>query len=457
MIIKDLKRIYFLGIGGIGMSALARYFRSKGAEIHGYDKTSTLLTAELEKEGMMLHYEENPDLIPEGVDLVIHTPAVPTEHAEYRYFQARAIPVRKRAEVLGMITREMKTVAVAGTHGKTSISTMITHLLLSAGYPVNAFLGGISVNYGTNLHLDPEAQWVVTEADEYDRSFLQLFPDIAVISAMDADHLDIYGTKESMRDAFVAFTGQIRQGGLLVCHHSLKDEWGGRKDVISYGIGAGDVSARQVEVRNGRFRFTLRAGGEEFPGMEMGVPGRHNIENALAASAVALQLGLSPAQIAEALLTCRGVKRRFEIHLDLPQLKYVDDYAHHPEEIRACLEAVKELWPGMPVTAIFQPHLFTRTRDFAAGFSAALSVADELILLPVYPARELPLPGVDSGLILRGATLDRKHLVEKDDLSAKFSGFSKGVVVSMGAGDIDTLVGPLAALLNENARKEEGS
>lgn len=457
MIIKDLKRIYFLGIGGIGMSALARFFRARGAEIYGYDRTATALTAELEKEGMVLHYEEKPEMIPDHVDLVIYTPAVPSEHAEFRVFHERGTPVMKRAEVLGMITGEMNTIAVAGTHGKTSISTMITHILLSAGYPVNAFLGGISVNYGTNLHLDPLAGWVVTEADEYDRSFLRLFPNMAVVSAMDADHLDIYGTREAMRDAFLTFTGQIREGGLLICHHSLRGEWAGRNDVVSYGIEAGDVSAHQVEVRNGHFCFTLKAGNDEFPGIEMGVPGRHNIENALAASAVALRLGISPSQIAAALSAYRGVRRRFEIHIDHPQLKYVDDYAHHPEEIRACLEAVKELWPGMPLTAIFQPHLFTRTRDFAKGFCEALSVADELILLPVYPARELPLPGVDSGLIYRGLSLKRKHLLDKKDLPAWFTGFRKGILVSMGAGDIDTLVEPLSALLKKQIRKEERS
>lgn len=451
---KNIKNIYFIGIGGIGMSALARYFQSLGATVAGYDKTPTALTREMEAAGMHIHYTEDIAQIPESPDLVVYTPAIPAQHAELVHYRSTSIPVLKRSEVLGIITRSSYNICVAGTHGKTTISTMVGHILRHTGYGCNAFLGGIAVNYGTNFW-GSEKNVCVIEADEYDRSFLQLSPDVAVVTAMDADHLDIYGTAEAMEEAFIQFAGKIKPGGLLISNRKIKGEQrlrSGNKTTYGHEDTGADIYPYGITTENGSYRFSIHFPGYSIDNVVLNIGGMHNVENMVAAISAVKHLGLSNEQVREAAAAFRGVKRRFEYIIKTPELVMVDDYAHHPEELRALISGAKSLFPGKKIIAVFQPHLFTRTRDLAPGFAETLSLADEVVLLPIYPARELPIAGVSSDLILGQVTAGKKILVEKEALAGEIinsvrEAAGNAVVLMAGAGDIDLLVEPVKQAL----------
>jgi UDP-N-acetylmuramate--alanine ligase len=451
--LNNIKKIYFIGIGGIGMSALARYFRFHGKEVSGYDRTSTTLTRQLEAEGIAVHYEDDPALAPKDADLVVYTPAVPKDHRELTWFQQHEYPLYKRSDVLGMITASSFNICVAGTHGKTTVTTMIAHILRHSGYGCNAFLGGIAVNYNSNFWADRRNVCVV-EADEYDRSFLKLSPDIAVITAMDADHLDIYGTAEAVQQAFIEFTGRIKPGGILLSRIGLTHAAALKGDHhVTYGLTANaDVFASAIRIEDGNYWFTVQTADWKLERVILSMGGRHNVENATAAIAVAHHLGIPGDKIIDAVAAFRGVRRRFEYVVKEPGRVYIDDYAHHPEELRALITGARELFPGWKCTIIFQPHLFTRTRDFADGFAASLDLADEVFLLPIYPARELPIEGVTSEMIAGRVPDQKATVVDKKGILSIIDGMVTDgddleLLITAGAGDIDTLVEPIRQLL----------
>ncbi len=458
MKILDYKLYYFLGIGGIGMSALARYFEHYGKKVYGYDKTATALTAELEKEGIPCHYSEDVDLLkkilssykPEEV-LIVYTPAVPKDHAEYVYLTSNNYLIQKRSEVLGEITKQFKTIAIAGTHGKTTTTTLVTHLLKTAGINCYSFMGGISKNYGTNLLFgDPNDKdaYVVVEADEYDRSFLTLFPQIAVITSVDADHLDIYGNKDAMNESYLLFSKQVKKGGVLIVKKNVDNELKltDKRLIYSLNLNTG-YCAENVRVEHGEFHYDIKSEVEAVSGVTIGLPGLHNVENSIAAVAVAQNLGVKAEKIREALRSFQGVKRRFDYRVKKSNIVYVDDYAHHPEELKAAIGAAKQLYPDKKVTGIFQPHLFSRTRDFADGFAESLDLLDECILLDIYPAREKPIEGVTSQMLLDKMKSKQKHLVKKENLMEFLKNKPLEVLMTMGAGDIDKFVQPIEKLL----------
>jgi len=455
--LEDITRIYFIGIGGIGMSALARYFRFHGKKVSGYDKTETVLTKELMKEGISVHYQDRLDLAPKDADLVVYTPAIPASHQELAFYKANGYELAKRSEVLGIITNSSFNICVAGTHGKTTISTMIAHLLRHTGYGCNAFLGGISVNYNSNYWSDKRNVCVV-EADEYDRSFLRLSPDIAVISAMDPDHLDIYGTAEVMEEAFIEFSGRLKSGGKLLYKYGLKrstDLKGQTK--LSYSLDniSANAYASGLQNRDGGYVFDLVVDNWQLKQVELNMGGLHNVENTVVAVAVAHALGIEDLKIKEAVAAFRGVKRRFEYLVRNKNWVFVDDYAHHPEELRALISSAKKLFPGRRCMVIFQPHLFTRTRDLAEGFAESLDLADEVVLLPIYPARELPIEGVTSNIILDKMKNKAKQILEKDELlkevrEMKEKADKPMLLITAGAGDIDQLVEPIKNILDKS-------
>ena len=455
--LEDITRIYFIGIGGIGMSALARYFRFHGKKVSGYDKTETVLTKELMKEGISVHYQDRLDLAPKDADLVVYTPAIPASHQELAFYKANGYELAKRSEVLGIITNSSFNICVAGTHGKTTISTMIAHLLRHTGYGCNAFLGGISVNYNSNYWSDKRNVCVV-EADEYDRSFLRLSPDIAVISAMDPDHLDIYGTAEVMEEAFIEFSGRLKSGGKLLYRYGLKratDLKGQTK--LSYSLDniSANAYASGLQNRDGGYVFDLVVDNWQLKQVELNMGGLHNVENTVVAVAVAHALGIEDLKIKEAVAAFRGVKRRFEYLVRNKNWVFVDDYAHHPEELRALISSAKKLFPGRRCMVIFQPHLFTRTRDLAEGFAESLDLADEVVLLPIYPARELPIEGVTSNIILDKMKNKAKQILEKDELlkevrEMKEKADKPMLLITAGAGDIDQLVEPVKNILDKS-------
>ncbi|RZM06097.1 MAG: UDP-N-acetylmuramate--L-alanine ligase, partial [Pedobacter sp.] len=393
--IDHIREVYFIGIGGIGMSAIARFFHAKSVKVSGYDKTPTVLTRELEKAGIPIHYEEDLKLIPAEPDFIVYTPAVPGTHKELLHYQKQGKKVLKRSDVLQIISESSFNICVAGTHGKTTITTMIAHLLRDTGFGCNAFLGGISVNYQTNFWSNPRNVCVI-EADEYDRSFLKLSPDVAVITAMDADHLDIYGTPASVQDAFIDFSKRVKPGGLLVKNKKLErgaELNADRMQTYSLENQSSDAFATNLRMLNGSYEFDAHIKGNVIADVRLNMGGLHNIENVIAAISVASSLNIDPQLIRSAVANFRGVKRRFEYMLKNEQTVFIDDYAHHPEELRALLTGARGLFPGMKCTIIFQPHLFSRTRDFADEFAASLSLADEVLLLPIYPAREQPIAG----------------------------------------------------------------
>ena len=450
--------IYFLGIGGIGMSALARWFLKKGLNVSGYDRTATSLTSALQEEGMKIHFDDAVESIPQEVKnnkdktLVVFTPAIPKDHREHLFLKEEGFTIMKRSEVLGLISKDYVTVAVAGTHGKTTTSSMVAHLLKTANKNMVAFLGGITTNYDSNLVMNGEVSAdtiAVAEADEFDRSFLRLFPKIAIVTSADADHLDIYGDHESLITSFKDFVKQISEGGHLIIHESIAEKLAAdihhvKKDI--YSMSRGQFFAGSITAKSGFFEFDLQGFGK-VEHIRLGVPGFHNIENAVAASLAAWHCGVDLPTIKKGLESFAGVKRRFEFVIRHNRLVFVDDYAHHPAEIDAFLRSMKSMYPRKKLTVIFQPHLYSRTRDFADGFSKSLSLADEVLLMDIYPARELPIAGVDSDMVFKNITSPVKIRCGKNDLMEKLEKLDIEILATIGAGDIDTFVEPIQKML----------
>ena len=447
----EYRNIYFIGIGGIGMSAIARYYKFKGLEVSGYDKTPSDLTEELVKEGIGVHYEDNVDFIPKDVEhtLVVYTPAIPHDLHELVYVQEHGYTVLKRSRTLGEIAKGQRCLAVAGTHGKTTTSTLLAHIFKDSGVGASAFLGGISKNYDTNL-LVSHNPTIVAEADEFDRSFLQLFPEIAVITAMDADHLDIYGDLRHVHEAFQAFAGQV--SGTVITKLGLDITPNHTKARImrySFNDPRADFYADNLRKDEcGYFTFDLRHPEGTIRDCRVGIPGWVNVENAVAASAIALVYGIDPEAIRKALGNFLGVKRRFDIHVNRPGCAYIDDYAHHPNEISTAISSMRDIFPGRKLTAVFQPHLYTRTRDFAPEFAKALSAVDKLILLDIYPAREEPIPGVSSRLIFDKVTAPEKVLLKKEMLMDYLKDEKIDTLITFGAGNIDRFIPQITEMLN---------
>ena len=452
---NKIKAVYFLGIGGIGMSAIARYVLGSGTAVAGYDRTPSDLTRQLEKEGAQVHYEDNVDLIPEAFrdresTLVVYTPAVPAEHSELTFFREQGFQVQKRAQVLGTLTRSLKGLCVAGTHGKTTTSSMAAHMLHQSHVDCNAFLGGITKNYGTNYILSRTSPFVVIEADEFDRSFHHLTPFASVITATDADHLDIYGTEEAYLESFRKYSSLILPGGYLIMHTGLKMQADVQEGVTvyTYSREAGDFHARNVCIGDGRITFDFVSPLGDIPGIELGVPVTVNIENGIAAMALAQIAGCTPSEIRAGMLSYAGVERRFDFHIRTPRMVYLSDYAHHPEEIRRSLESLRELYRGRRIKAIFQPHLYTRTRDFYRDFADALSLLDDVCIMDIYPAREEPIPGVTSALIYENLRPGiRRQMCSKADVLdvVRQGGFD--VLVTLGAGDIENFAPQITEIL----------
>ena len=447
--------VYFIGIGGIGMSAIARYFNSRGVKVSGYDKTETQLTKQLQAEGITIHYEDNLDLINKEAALVVYTPAVSLDHKEYSYFLEHGYTIMKRSEVLGLITQGSFNICVAGTHGKTTTSTMIAHILRHSEYGCNAFLGGIASNYETNFW-GSDKNVCVVEADEYDRSFLKLNPDVAIITAIDPDHLDIYGTAEKFAEAFVEFSGKVKEDGILISKYGLEnsgDFKSPRKITYSLNDTKANCYASNISIDNGSYLFDVKMKEEVVENIALNMGGLHNIENAVASIAVAKQIGISNDKIKKALSAFKGVKRRFEYIIKNDTIVMIDDYAHHPQELNALIKGAKGLYPNKKCTVVFQPHLYSRTRDFADGFAAALNLADEVYLLPIYPAREKPIAGVESEMVASKMTIQKATCCSKEALIECIKNEKNNNTIEMlimaGAGDIDTMVLPIKNILEQ--------
>ena len=457
MELKDIKSVYFIGAGGIGMSAIARYFLGKGLVVAGYDKTATPLTRQLEKEGMSIHYEENIDLIPDGCKdktscLIVYTPAIPAEHKELCFFQENNFEIEKRAQVLGTLTRAHKGLCVAGTHGKTTTSTMCAHLLHQSHVDCNAFLGGISKNYGTNYILS-KSDYVVIEADEFDRSFHWLRPWISVITATDPDHLDIYGTKEAYLESFRHYSSLIQPGGALIIHKNLemKDELQEGVERYEYSLDEGDFHAENIIIENGEITFDFVSPIENVRNVRLGQPVPINIENGVAAMAMAQLAGCTADELRQAMETYSGVERRFDFKIKTDKLVFLSDYAHHPQEIFQSARSIRELYRDKKITAIFQPHLYTRTRDFYKDFASSLSLLDEVVLCDIYPAREKPIEGVTSKLIydnLREGV--EKKMIKKEEVLDFVKSKDFQVLIVLGAGDLDNYVPEIENILKKN-------
>lgn len=451
MNVRELKRVYFIGIGGIGMSALARFFREQGAVVKGYDRTETELTKQLVDEGMEVHYTDDVKLLDKEAQLVIYTPAIPPAHTELNWYRDNSYAVYKRSDVLQWITEMMHAITVAGTHGKTTISTMTAYLLRETGYGCNAFLGGVSVNYDKN-YWSSANDTAVVEADEYDRSFLKLFPDIAVLTAMDADHLDIYGTVEEMEKAFIQYTANIKAGGTLVAKHGLHrgaDLKGDKKLTYSLQNDAADVYAHNIQQRDGEYIFDIQGKNWDMQEMHLAIGGMHNVENAVAAITVTQLLGINADKVKKALPGFKGVKRRFEYIVKNERVVYIDDYAHHPAELAALIKSAKQLFKGRKCVIAFQPHLFTRTRDLADGFAESLDMADEVILLDIYPARELPIEGVSATMIKDRMQNKSCTILSKQGLLQYVKEAPLSLFITAGAGDIDQLIEPVKEILEQ--------
>ena len=445
-----MKNVYFIGIGGIGMSAIARYYKFKGLDVSGYDRTPSELTHKLEAEGIRVHYEDRPDLVPSDKEetLVVYTPAIPQDLGELRKVMDEGYTVLKRSRTLGEITRGQRCLAVAGTHGKTTTSTLTAHILTQTGAGCSAFLGGISRNYGTNL-LMSRNETVVVEADEFDRSFLQLFPEIAVITSVEADHLDIYGDYAHVVEAFRAFASQV-SGTLIVKKGAPVSQEHTQAKVLTYhykDTSADFYAADAHPDALGHFHYNLHYPGGVIQDICVGALGWVNAENSIAAAAIALTYGVDPEGVKAAIGTFEGVKRRLEVHVNTPALSYIDDYAHHPSELTSAITSMRDIFPGRKLTAIFQPHLYTRTRDFAPEFAKALSAVDKLILLDIYPAREEPIPGVTSEMVFRDVTAPEKVLLKKEELMDYLADEPLDVLATFGAGNIDRFIEPITELL----------
>lgn len=442
------KNIYFLGIGGIGMSALARCFNAMGCHVGGYDKTATPLTDSLISEGMPVHFTDHPDNIPTPFTnpadtLVVITPAIPTESTEWAWFRAKGFTIKKRAEVLGILSAGKYTIAISGTHGKTTTTTLTTHILQHTGTGCTAFLGGIAKNYGTNFVLHPESNLLVVEADEFDRSFLHLHPDVLVITSIDADHLDIYKDRADIVSTFNQLVAQIKPGGHLILKKGLEKDITPRPDIHVYSYtrqDGGDFYASNIHRVDDRYVFDLVQPGNQLTNTILGIQGLVNIENTVAATAIASILQLDGTKVQQSVKTFEGSARRFDYHVRTPQLVVIDDYAHHPAELEAFISSVRHIYPDKRITGVFQPHLYTRTRDFADDFAKSLSLLDELWLLPIYPAREQAIPGIDSAMLLQKVTCGTKHLADKNTLVKALADAAPEVLLMMGAGDIDGMV-----------------
>lgn len=454
MKIEDIKAVYFVGAGGIGMSAIARYFLNKGIVVGGYDKTPSTLTRALEEEGMLIHYDEDVAKIPsecKGKDntLIIYTPAIPADHKELVYFRENGFEIQKRAQVLGTLTHSHKALCVAGTHGKTTTSTMAAHIMHQSKPDCNAFLGGISKNYGTNYILS-DSEYVVIEADEFDRSFHWLSPFVTVITSTDADHLDIYGTEEAYLESFRHYTSLIQPGGALILHTGLKMQPNVQDGVTiyTYSRDEGDFHAENIRIANGEITFDFVSPIESISNIQLGQPIPINIDNGIAAMALAQMGGCSAEEIRNAMATFGGVDRRFDFKIKTDKIVFLSDYAHHPKEISQSAKSLKEVYAGKKITAIFQPHLYTRTRDFYKDFADSLSIFDEVILLDIYPARELPIEGVTSKLIFDNLRPDmEKMMCRKDEVLDVIKGKNFEVVVVLGAGDLDNKVPEITDIL----------
>ncbi len=440
--------LYFLGIGGIGMSALARYFQKLGCQIYGYDLTVTKLTRQLEEEGMHLHYNEDISLIPAHIDKVIYTPAIPEDNAELIFFKNKGVALHKRADVLGEISHELFTIAVAGTHGKTSITAMITQILKIADFPSLAFIGGISKNLNSNFFVSENPEYLVVEADEFDRSLLKLEPNLAIVTSMDADHLDVYQNLDEVHKTFLLFAKQLRKNGKLIAHEKLMVFENEFPERVAYGLSKdAEIHAANVKVEDGKFHFKVWNDKQFLMNVRMNIPGLHYVENALAAIAIALQLKIDPEAIKKALESFTGVERRFDFRIQNADLVYIDDYGHHPVEIKATIDAVRTLYPDKKISAVFQPHLYSRTRDMADEFAAALSSLDCVFLLDIYPAREKPIPGVTSKIIFDKIDVEDKYLFDKKAFLKFLEEDKPEVLLSLGAGDIGMMVEDIERIL----------
>ncbi|MBQ0016071.1 MAG: UDP-N-acetylmuramate--L-alanine ligase [Bacteroidales bacterium] len=449
---------YFLGIGGIGMSALARYFKLMGNEVCGYDLTPSPLTKALEQEGIDIHYDDNPECIPSHVDLCVYTPAVPKETSVYQTISNRGIPIIKRSAMLGELTRGMRCIAVAGSHGKTTTSGMITHLLHHSGIACNAFLGGISKNIGSNMLWQKDSQYIVVEADEYDRSFLQLHPTYSVITATDPDHLDIYGTHQQLLIAFEQYASQTAPGGMLLVKHncSMMEHTSHLQNITNATAATyasdsqkADYHPTNIRTQHGDISFDLSTPKGLISNLQLTQTALYNVDNAVAACAIALQCGVTEPQLREGLKTFQGMLRRFDVRVRRPQKIYIDDYAHHPNELNACIQSVKSLYPNKRILGIFQPHLYSRTAEFFDQFADALSQLDTVILLDIYPAREKPIPGISSQLILDRITTNNKYLYSKQQVLEQLPKLQADVILTLGAGDIDRMVPAIEDLLTQ--------
>jgi UDP-N-acetylmuramate--alanine ligase len=460
MELNKIHSVYFLGIGGIGMSALARYFNAMGKRVAGYDRTATALTDELISEGIEVHFEDHIRNIPAYIKelpydteniLIVYTPAVPKDHSEYVFFNLNGFNIKKRAEVLGMIADSARTIAVAGTHGKTTTSSLTAHILKTAGMDPSAFLGGITQNYNTNLLLSKTLgdqrstgsarNLVVVEADEYDRSFLTLHPEIAVITSVDADHLDVYGDSQHVTESFNLFANQVLSK--LIVKKSIREKI--LRKAITYSVNddSADYFAQNIRIENGFYHYEIVTPVNIFDDLTLGLPGLHNVENSVAAVAIACELNVPENEIRKALASFRGVKRRFDYHIRTSDLVYIDDYAHHPEELKAAISSAREMYPGKKITGVFQPHLYSRTRDFADDFAKSLDLLDECILMEIYPARELPIEGVSSQMLIDRMRSANKSIVQKKDLVEEIGRRKLEVLMTMGAGDIDVFIQPI--------------
>ena len=446
MELKNIHSVYFIGIGGIGMSALARFYLSKGVSVGGYDKVCTPLTESLIKEGAAISYSDELSEISTSfknakTTLVVYTPAIASSHKGYNYFKDNGFNLVKRSELLGLVTDVLFTIGVSGTHGKTTTSSIVTHVLNNSGFPVNAFLGGISSNLNSNFLLNEKAETVVVEADEYDRSFLTLSPNIAIVTSMDADHLDIYGEHSYLNESFEKFVAKLPSDGVLIKRKGLSVD---HNNTLEYAVDQkADYYATNINIENGEYHFDIVTPEERVKDVVLGMPGLHNVENAVAAIAVGMELGISISFILAALKSFKGVKRRFEYHVKTDAVVYIDDYAHHPVELKACINSVKEMYPAKKITGVFQPHLYSRTRDFADDFAVSLDLLDEVLLLDIYPARELPIEGVSSSMLLNKISNECKELLSKEELVESIADRKLEVLLTLGAGDIDELIEPI--------------
>lgn len=439
--------IYFLGIGGIGMSALARWYNKNGASVYGYDLVKSPLTEQLSKEGIDIHYNDNPELIPNDISFVIYTPAVPKNNREFQYFCNSRITMYKRAEIIGNISNDYFTVAIAGTHGKTSITALAAHILKSAGLNITAFIGGICNNYHSNLILSETTDILVVEADEYDRSLLNINPDIAVVTSSDNDHLDIYKDNQDIKNTFISFAKKLPKNGILY-YNSKLDFFSIPQNRYSYGTGSADVRATNIRIEDGTFIFDMIGEDKIIKNIKINVPGIHNIENTIAAMSIAISLGVETDKIIRGVETFKGVERRMEVKISNSDFVFIDDYAHHPKEIKATIEAVKMLFPEKEITVIFQPHLYSRTRDFADEFARELSAAQNVILMDIYPARELPISGISSQIIIDCMQHTNVKIMDKMSITKQITTNMPEVLLTLGAGDIGLFAKELESKIN---------